>query len=233
LARGLEAAARAATRDLAGFALPQRCPSCAAVTAGGRLLCEACEAGIPRLSFAVCAWCLARERHPVGCLAHPRHAVRAAWVYDERAALVVHALKYGGRPALAARLGAELARVAGEGARPELVLPVPLHRARERERGYDQAGRLAEALGRVLGVPRLEGALTRARATAPQARRSGAARRANVRGAFRVREPAALAGRRVLVVDDVITTGATFEACFEALIACGAHPAGVALAWAQ
>jgi ComF family protein len=108
---------------------------------------------------------------------------------------------------------------------------VPLHAARERERGYNQAAALADALAATLAAPRLPRALRRLRATRPQAQLSERERRANLAGAFGLERPASLAGRRVLVVDDVMTTGATIAACLEALRAAGAVAAGVALAW--
>jgi ComF family protein len=126
------------------------------------------------------------------------------------------------------------AGVAGaEGRRPDLILEVPLHEARRRERGYNQAGVLADELSVRIGVPRLAEALERVRPTRPQARLGAAERRAQLAGAFRARRPETLEGRNVLIVDDVLTTGATLEACFEVLLDAGAHPTGVTLAWAQ
>jgi ComF family protein len=226
----------AVARDLMALALPQRCPGCAApvpARAAGALLCEACLARIPRLESALCVRCLAGGHAAPGCGRHPGFTAHAAWIYDERAALVVHALKYGERPGLAAALGAELARAVPPGLRPDLVLEVPLHRTRRRERGYNQAALLADGLASVLAAPRLRGALARVRATPAQARLGPAARRANLAGAFEVRDPDALAGRSVLIVDDVLTTGATLEACLAPLRRAGAAARGVALAWAQ
>jgi ComF family protein len=220
-------------RDLVAFALPQRCPACAAEPVAERLLCAACHARIPRFSAPLCVRCLAAGREAVGCLAHPGFVARAAWIYDERATLVVHALKYRERPGLAKTLGADMARTLPAGYRADLVLEVPLHQARRRERGYNQAAALADALAEVVATPRLPGALMRVRPTRTQARLGPAARRANVAGAFRVRRPAALSGRSVIIVDDVITTGATLEACLASLHAAGARAMGVALAWAQ
>jgi ComF family protein len=114
-----------------------------------------------------------------------------------------------------------------------LVLEVPLHPARRRERGYNQAGLLADALSHACGTPRLEGVLARVRPTRPQARLGPGARRENVSGAFQVRRPDGLKGRNVLIVDDVMTTGSTLEACLEVLSDVGARATGVALAWAQ
>jgi ComF family protein len=154
-------------------------------------------------------------------------------VYDERAALLVHALKYHERPDLADALGPELGRAAPPAPRADLVLSVPLHDARRRERGYNQSALLAEALGLALEVPHVEGILERVRPTRPQARLDPAARRANLSGAFRVRRPEWVKGRQILLVDDVMTTGATFEAAFDVLRLAGASATGVALAWAQ
>jgi ComF family protein len=228
----MNAALAALARDLLAFALPQRCPGCGIPADPARLLCDPCRARIPRLESALCARCLAAGREGVGCSAHPGSRVRAAWIYDERAACVVHALKYGARPGLARALGDEMARALPPGYRPDLVLEVPLHRTRRRERGYNQAAALADALAEAIAAPRLAGALVRTRATRAQARLGPAERRRNVSGAFRVAQPAALAGRTVLLVDDVLTTGATLESALAALGAAGAVATGVALAWA-
>jgi ComF family protein len=219
-------------RDLFAFALPQRCPGCGCEADPTRLLCDACRGAIPRLDTPLCVRCLAAGREPAGCLAHPGFATHAPWIYDPRAAAVVHALKYGERPGLAAALGAGMAQALPPGYRPDLVLDVPLHRTRRRERGYNQAGLLADALAEAIHTPRHAGALVRVRATRAQARLGPEARRRNMAGAFRVTRPGALAGRSVLIVDDVLTTGATLEAALAAVAAAGAEGRGVALAWA-
>ena len=220
-------------RDLAAFALPQRCPGCGAHPGAGGLLCDACHASVPRLASALCVRCLAAGREPAGCAAHPGFAAHAAWLYDPCAAAVVHAIKYQERPGLAAALGGEMARALPRGYRPDLVLEVPLHSARLRERGYNQAALLAHRVADALSAPHLTGVLTRVRATRAQARLGPDERRRNLAGAFRVARPAALSGRSVLIVDDVITTGATLEACLTPLRAAGARATGLALAWAQ
>jgi ComF family protein len=156
-----------------------------------------------------------------------------AWVYDERAAAVIAAFKYHGRTDLAAPLAVELARAPRPWARPDVVTETPLHAARRRERGYDQAELLAQRLAVELGVPWVPAALERTRPTRAQARLGAAGRRSNLAGAMRIQRPETLAGRKVLLVDDVITTGATLEACLGALAGCGASGAAVAVAWAQ
>jgi len=229
LAARLGSAARAAL----DFVLPQRCPDCGAGAEAARLLCDACRSRIPRLAFAVCARCAARGLDPAGCRSHAGYRVWPAWIYDERAALVVHALKYGERPTVARALGGALAAALPPGAAYDLVLEVPLHPARERERGYNQAALLADALAQTIGVPRLPRALERVRVTRPQARLGPRERRENLAGAFRVARPRWLEGRSVVIVDDVLTTGATLEACLAVLADAGARPVGATLAWAQ
>src|SRR5881296_3514266 len=100
LSPALGAASRALAgwaRDVAEFAFPQRCPGCGVAAAPERLLCDPCLARIPRVAMPLCARCLAHGREPVGCVAHSHRTVWAAWLYDERAACLVHALKYQGR----------------------------------------------------------------------------------------------------------------------------------------
>ncbi len=228
-ARGVERGAR----DLARFVWPRRCAGCGEAPAGAHVLCARCLDAIPRLALPLCARCLVREAADPVCTRHSGFTVWPAWTYDEHAAVALEALKYGARTDLAAPLAAELARVFPAAPRLDLVTEVPLHPARERERGYNQSALLAAAFARAAGVPHLPGALRRVRATAAQARLGPAARRANLRGAFVVRDPGQLAGRRVLVVDDVVTTGATLEAALGALVAAGAEASGAAVAWAS
>ncbi len=134
---------------------------------------------------------------------------------------LVHALKYGGARNLAGFLGPLLAeRVAAAGWTPQLVVHVPTTDSRRLGRGYDQAELLAVAAALALGAPHTP-ALERVRATNKLAGLGRAARGAALVGAFRSRH---LAGRRVLLIDDVMTTGATLDAAREALAAAGAGP---------
>lgn len=214
------------------FVLPERCPGCGGDPDAGRLLCASCWALVPRLELSLCVQCLRLERDPSQCTGHAGFRAWCGWIYDERMALVIHALKFGGRRGLAPALGEALAQSLPIHYRPDLVLDVPLHPARQRERGYNQAALLADSLALRLGSPRLSGALRRLRATRPQSGLSARARRHNLEGAFGVAQPAALRDREILVVDDVLTTGSTLGACLAALRACGARASGVALAWA-
>ena len=142
----------------------------------------------------------------------------------------IHAFKFGGRRTLAEPLGDLLVGFglsALPGPAPDLLVPVPLHRRRERERGYNQALLVARRLERAWAVRVCADALLRTEATAPQAELDAAARRRNVRGAFAVVKPDLVEGRHLVLVDDVLTTGATAAECARALGRAGASVVGV------
>jgi len=225
-------AVRAGLAAIEGFILPQCCPGCGAPAEAPRLLCDACWERVPRLDGPLCVRCLARECDPSACGSHPGFGAWAAHLYDERLACAVKSFKFEGRVGLADVLGEALANALPMDYRPDLVLEVPLHTTRLRERGYNQAARLADVLALRAGAPRWTGALRRVRPTAPQAGLSARDRRRNLDGAFAAVRPEALRGREVLIVDDVLTTGSTLEACLAVLKDCGARASGAALAWA-
>lgn len=215
------------------FLLPPRCAGC---RRRGVWLCDACRAALEPPRPPLCPRCSAAVGAPgpcPTCRAHPPafDAARAAYRYAGPLPPAIHRFKYGGERALGELLG-ELLAEAAAGLAPavDLVVPVPLHPARRRERGYNQSELLARAVAARLARP-LSLALARQRPTPPQVGRGAAERRRNVAGAFAWQgEP--LTGRRVLLIDDVCTTGATFDACARALRPHG--PAGVeALALAR
>lgn len=159
--------------------------------------------------------------------------------YEDRMREAIHALKYEGMHPAARRMGAMLAqaisRLAGEAPQSMLVIPVPLHRRKHAQRGFNQARALAEhalaALRRSHGEWKLELAprtLMRIRQTDTQAGLSPRQRRINVRGAFQVADADAVRGRDVLLVDDILTTGATARAAALALKRAGAKSVWVA-----
>jgi competence protein ComFC len=147
---------------------------------------------------------------------------------------IVHSLKYRNKRSLAKRLGKIMAEAVAMPSLPEAIIPVPLHPARKRERGYNQSELLAREVGSHLGLPVMNRALKRIKNTPSQTGLRREKRLENVKGAFRVRETDAVKGRTVLLVDDVTTTGATLEACGEALALAGATKiSAVVAAWAQ
>jgi len=149
---------------------------------------------------------------------------RAVGVYDGALKDFVHAFKFGGRRELAEGIGVLMARVvAREKAMrgSEVLVPVPLHPKRLAERGYNQADLLARVVGSCLGLP-VRAALVRSVLAGEQNKLGRRERRDNIRGVFLVPHPLEVAGKRVLLIDDVITTGATANECSRALLRAGA-----------
>jgi len=215
------------------------CRTClASVRAPAEPLCLRCGAPLPlnqshsHISHALCVSCL-DGRGPTAL-----DGLRVAAVYEGTIRKAIHALKYENKRRAAQPLGALLAaayhRSASVGMRADLIIPVPLHADRVRERGYNQAGLLARAVAARLGLPLNDKLVIRQRATQTQVGLPWRARRANVTGAFALTDPQAaehLAGRRILLIDDVATTGSTLDATAQALATAGpASIWGLALA---
>jgi len=161
------------------------------------------------------------------CTLHlpPFSGARAFGAYSMELSCVIQALKFGGRRDLAGLLAPLLASTLVEywpGLGMDLIVPVPLHPKRRRARGYNQAALLSRSLARLVGIPCRERALARVRNTAPQIGLSDVERAHNLRHAFRCVCPARIQGMRVLLVDDVMTTGSTVASASEALLAGGA-----------
>ncbi|HEY7139844.1 MAG TPA: ComF family protein [Methylomirabilota bacterium] len=201
-------------------------PCWAALPVGLAPGCSACGEPFPGLAGAFP--CDACRRTPP-----PYAFARAVAQYRDGMREAIHALKYGGRPLVAAPLGRFLAE-AGPSALPvslatwaDGLVPIPLHPARLAERGFNQAELLAAPCAARWRLPVLGRVLARARATLPQTQLDPEARRANVKDAFRVSRPAEVRGRHLLLVDDVLTTGATVGAATRALRAAGAAAVGV------
>ena len=161
--------------------------------------------------------------------------VRAArslcWVPHEVSSAIVSALKYDGWPAVATAMGERLARLSWPEdvvAERAALVPVPLAAVKQRARGYNQAERLAVAVGAAWGTPVWRDALVRTRATPSQTRLTPGDRLANVHGAFSLGESVArgessVRGQHLILVDDVLTTGATLNACAATLFGAGAR----------
>jgi ComF family protein len=223
------------------FLYPPRCAVCGTrlgLGAGNRV-CADCIERVERLPEPLCSTCGAPLESAVGtqsrcsrCLGSPPYfaTARAIARYrpsaeSERNSLpaLIRRHKYGLdqslEKALAEFLGDELPDTTAD---CDLVIPVPLHRSRLWWRGFNQAALLAAVVARRIGAPLEVSALARIRATTPQTSQNHDARRRNVRGAFAVRHPGRVTGRRVLLVDDVMTTGATADECARVLLKAGA-----------
>jgi ComF family protein len=214
--------------------MPPRCPGCGTFVQGEQNLCAACFTGLTFIVAPFCRQCglpfpLALDGGSAQLCDHCRHrpmrfSARAAFLYDRAAQRLILPFKHADRTELAAILARLMARAGaallGEA---DLLVPVPLHPRRLAQRRYNQSALLAAALARSAGRPWVPDALIRARKTAPLGELSAAARLEAVRGAFQIKERAraSLVGRRVLLIDDVMTSGATLSACSDALLGAG------------
>lgn len=231
-------------RVLLDLLLPPQCLTCETVVDEPGRLCAACfrETGFVTAPMCLCCGVPFANAGQGGaeslcptCRQHPPDfaSARAALRYDARSRRIVLPFKHGDRIELARGLAPLMARAgAALLARAEILVPVPLHRRRLFTRRYNQAALLARALGRIAQRPAILDALIRHRATASLGDRNAAERAAEVDGAFRLRprHVAALAGRRILLIDDVLTSGATANACARALKAAGAIAVDVLVA---
>ena len=223
--------------QVAGKALdvlvPPQCPLCDAIVAAQGGFCADCLKTLRFIAEPCCDQCAMPFDHllPIKiceqcALASPRFArARAALMYDAGSRGLILGLKYGNRMETAATLAPLMARAGAPLlAQTDLVVPVPLHPRRLRTRGYNQAVLLARALTSRTGHRMLPDALRRLVDTPPLADLSAEARARTVATAFAVRPRhlGAVRGARVLLVDDVLTSGATANACADALIAAGA-----------
>ena len=210
------------------FALPPRCAGCGTIVADVHSFCADCWKEVEFLGESGCATCgmplQATEQATCGaCLARaPRIArTRAAVAYGDLARGLAIRLKYGRKVAIARTMARYMAPLVG----PEsdrVLVPVPLHRMRLWGRGFNQSALVARELSRRLGIPADPRALARTRRTPPLKGMSPTQRRRAVAGAFRVRDKQKVAGKTVILVDDVLTTGSTAEACARMLKRAGA-----------
>jgi ComF family protein len=224
---------RAGVRRLLDGALPPRCLSCGVIVGDVGTLCSTCWPDVAFIARPLCAACgVPLSAAPdtdvllcAACLAArpPWRRARAVFRYKGVGRALVLSFKHGDRLDAAPTLARWLARAGAELlADADVIVPVPLHRRRLFARRYNQSAVLALALGKATGRSVAVDALMRVRPTPTQGGLDRRARAANVRGAIAARHPARIKGRRVVVIDDVLTTGATVGVCTRALLRAGA-----------
>ena len=220
---------------LLGLALPPRCHLCRCFMAAAEPihLCPDCRDTLPVLGTPCCSICGtpfigAGPDHPCGaCLHHPPpwERARSAFVYEAGCRDLIHAFKYRQRFQIRrplALLTSELLTSFVSDCQPDLLLAVPLHHDRLKTRGFNQALLLAELLAAIWQLPLLRQGLQRTRNTTPQTELSAEQRVANLRNAFAVTDSGPILNKRIMLVDDVCTTGTTLSECTHSLLKGGA-----------
>ena len=207
-------------RYLSDLLFPPRCVNCAA---DGNWLCADCVAAISILNPPVCLKCGTPHKYGVcrQCQQHPLGAIsgiRAAALFEDTPLRnAIHFLKYKNHKAVAEILAQILqAAYLRFSLTADVIVPVPLHPARQRERGYNQCELLAHELGKLLNLPVNTATLYRAKKTKTQMKLTAAERHQNMENAFACRDQQ-LNGQAILLIDDVCTTGSTLDACAAAL----------------
>jgi len=224
---------RSLATDFVGLIFPRLCLACREpLVTGENHLCTGCRAELPYTDFHL----LPPDQNPLGRRFWGKLPVRHALSYlrfvrHGRVQHLLHELKYQGQrdvgTALGQLYGAEL-HAAGFAHDFDLIVPVPLHPRKLAKRGYNQAAAFANGLAAGLHLPASATALRRTANTDTQTKKNRAERWENVASVFEVENQAEVIGRRILVVDDVLTTGATLEACGAVLLAAGAAEVSIA-----
>ena len=225
--------ARLWVNSFVNFILPPVCANC---KKAGELLCGDCLSAIKWVEAPICQCCGQPRQYDgqptadqevvcADCQKRPflLQQIRAATLFTDPIPTFIHKLKYTGSFALSHPL-ADLMIVAWEKWRVpvDLVIPIPLHRERKQDRGYNQSELLAEPFSRQYHIDFQPNALHRTRHTAPQVNLNAQQRHSNVMNAFETVTPTSVKGRQILLIDDVCTTGATLNAAAQALLAAGA-----------
>jgi ComF family protein len=211
------------------FALPPRCAGCGTIVADVHSFCSDCWPKIEFLGEGGCRTCgiplEATEADACGvCLAKPPRIARtrAAVAYGDLTRSLAIRLKYGRKVAIARTMARYMAPLVDRAGADAILIPVPLHRIRLWQRGFNQSALVARELARRLNLRTEPLLLKRHRRTPPLKGMSSLQRRKTVAGAFKVADKAAVAGRTVILIDDVLTTGSTAEACARTLQRAGA-----------
>ena len=217
--------------DFFALFFPNFCFGCHdALKKGEEILCSQCLSELPRLDY------FQSDNNPLVNRFIGRVPMKHGWALlkFQKAGIVqnlLHQLKYKNRPEIGERLGKILAqkiKEANQAGEIDLIIPVPLHKNRIRMRGYNQSSMIARGISEVFEVPHSEMVIKRVSATKTQTKKSKVERWENVNYAFQVIDVGAISTKRILIVDDVVTTGATIEAIAKCLLNAGAREISVA-----
>lgn len=217
--------------DFVSLFFPRYCLGCLGpMVRGEDILCTHCISNLPRTSYHLLS------DNPVELRLAGRLPVKSAWAFlkfrkEGIVQHLLHQMKYNHHPevgiALGKLFGHEL-MAAGVSRDFDIIIPVPLHPSRQRRRGYNQSAKFAEGLSQSMATPWDESISVRVAKSETQTRKSKIDRWENVKNVFTVSENSRVAGKRILLVDDIITTGATIEACGQHLMAAGCRQLSVA-----
>jgi competence protein ComFC len=223
--------------DLLDFIYPQSCPICKkSLDQNERDICNTCWTNLIVLPHSFCPYCMSFFKEDGSIFKHgcdsPNQpgdrrilAVRSLGTFDDYYKTLIHRIKYDKKIPLGKLLAKSLGEVIAkekEFIGCDLVIPVPLHRARKRERGFNQSEILAEGISKSLNITFSRNILRRTKNTKDQTHLNAQQRQENVRNAFKVALQETVIGKNVILVDDVMTTGATLNECARVLLDAGA-----------
>jgi competence protein ComFC len=224
--------------DLLDFVYPQHCVICKNyLKREERHVCENCWNSLTTLPDPFCPYCKSfMEHEDIKCVFcnstkklsedHILFKVRSLGRFDDYYKELIHQFKYGKKIPLGKRLGARLGRTINDDSiflESDYLIPVPLHKSRCRERGFNQSEIVADGISEITGLSVLKKVLKRKKNTRDQTNLSREQREENVRGAFIITQPEMINGKNIILVDDVITTGATLSECARMLNQAGAQ----------
>ncbi len=209
---------------------PKRCPFCGQISEKDNGTCLDCQGKVPCITEPRCMKCSKpiqnkETEYCYDCLEKKHHYIsgKALWIYDDVMRQSIARFKYGGSLEYAEVYGKEIATQYGNWVRThaDILVPVPLHKRKERVRGYNQAEVLANAIGRILEIPVKSKLLYRSRDTRPQKELNDKERLKNLSEAFQTKAEKLCEFQKAMLVDDIYTTGSTIEACANVLCEAG------------